>query len=68
MPKNGLGPGDVARELKRSVSWLRWLERQGIIEPPARDPLSGHRIYGPEDVERIREAVINRRKQAALVS
>ncbi len=59
--RSRLRPSDVARELGRSISWLRDLERKGIIAAPERDELSGHRIYKPEDIGKIREAVLNRR-------
>ena len=56
-----LRPIDVARQLGRSVAWLYTLERRGIIPPPARDPLNGRRMYPPEAVEEIREALLARR-------
>jgi DNA-binding transcriptional MerR regulator len=61
MVTNRLRPSDVARELGRSVSWLRILERRGIIEPAKRDALNGHRVYTIEDLEKIRGAVMKRR-------
>ena len=59
--KNKLRPIDVARQFDRSVAWLRTLERSGVIPPAQRDELSGARVYSPEDVEQIREAVLTRR-------
>ncbi len=59
--RNRFRPIDVARGFNRTVSWLRWLERTGVIPPAARDELNGARFYTSEDVDRIREAVLSRR-------
>ena len=59
--RNKLRGVDVARQFNRTVSWLRSLERQGIIPAPPRDPLNGARVYDPADVDKIREAVLSRR-------
>ncbi len=56
-----LRPVDVARAFNRSVSWLRGLERAGVIPAAARDPLNGNRVYPPEAVEQIREALLARK-------
>ncbi len=57
-----LRPVDVARALGRSVSWLRTLERSGVIPAPERDPWNGRRVYPPEAVEQIREILSQRRR------
>ncbi|MFI5339846.1 MAG: MerR family transcriptional regulator [Candidatus Methylomirabilales bacterium] len=62
MTPNRLRPIDVARQLGRSASWLKALERAGIIPPAQRDELSGARFYVAEDVERIRQALLARKR------
>ncbi len=64
MTRTRLRPVDVAREFGRSVAWLKGLEKAGVIPPAPRDELNGDRIYSPEDVQRIREAVLNRKRMA----
>lgn len=58
MTRKRLRPADVAKEFGRSPGWLKQLERKGIIPPAARDPFNGYRTYEPEDIERIRDAVL----------
>jgi len=48
---------EVARELGRSVDWLREAERRGKI-PKAQRDLNGWCVYTMEDVERLRELLI----------
>jgi len=60
--------GQVAAQFNRTASWLRQLEAKGIIPPAKRDELNGARVYQPEDVQRIRDAVLNRRRHAAASS
>ncbi len=63
-----LSIGTVAREVSRSESRLRVLERAGLIPPAGRLDGTGMRIYRPEDVARIRQALAElprRREQAA---
>ena len=56
-----VGPNKVARrEFGRTGDWLRRLERSGVIPPAPRD-FSGYRVYPPEHLARIREALANRR-------
>ncbi len=45
--------GEVARRTGVSVETVRYYEREGILEPPARRP-SGYRTYPEEAVRRIR--------------
>lgn len=45
--------GEVARRTGVSVETVRYYEREGILEPPARSP-SGYRAYPEEAVRRIR--------------
>ncbi len=63
-----LSIGTVAREVNRSETRLRVLERAGLIPPAGRLDGSGTRVYLPEDVARIRQALAalpRRREQAA---
>jgi DNA-binding transcriptional MerR regulator len=53
---------DVARMFERTPTWLKWLERTGVIPPARRDPINGYRMYGPDDVERIRQILSQKRK------
>ncbi len=39
---------DVARMFERTPTWLKWLERTGVIPPARRDPINGYRMYGPD--------------------
>ena len=64
MTRSRLRPVDVAREFGRSVAWLKSLEKTGVIPPAPRDELNGGRIYSQEDVERIRQALLARRRPA----
>ncbi|MFQ5514866.1 MAG: heavy metal-responsive transcriptional regulator [Myxococcota bacterium] len=45
--------GEVARRTGVSVETVRYYEREGLLDPPARRP-SGYRIYTQEAVRRIR--------------
>lgn len=45
--------GEVARRTRVSVETVRYYERAGILEPPARRP-SGYRAYPEETVRRVR--------------
>ncbi len=45
--------GEVARRTGVSVETVRYYEREGILDPPARRP-SGYRAYPEEAVRRIR--------------
>jgi DNA-binding transcriptional MerR regulator len=54
---------DVAREFDRSVAWLKWLEKVGVIPPAPRDELNGQRIYTEQDVAEIRRIVTGQRRQ-----
>lgn len=56
--------GQVAAEFNRTASWLRQLEARGVIPRAPRDPLNGERVYAAQDVERIREALLNRKANA----
>ena len=58
--------GQVAAQFNRTASWLRQLEARGIIPPAQRDKLNGARVYAPQDVERIREALLKRRQEASV--
>jgi DNA-binding transcriptional MerR regulator len=44
---------EVARLTGLSGWTLRYYEKIGLIDPIARDPSSGHRVYGPSDLSRI---------------
>jgi DNA-binding transcriptional MerR regulator len=59
--RKGLRTGEIADAFGRSTSWVRVLERRGILPEPERDPLNGRRVYPPEAVERIREILLARR-------
>ncbi len=58
---------DVARLFNRSASWLRELERHGVVPPAPRD-FSGHRLYSREDIETIRNIVTSRRRNGGTVA
>lgn len=45
--------GEVARRTGVSVETVRYYEREGILEPPARRP-SGYRAYPEDAVRRVR--------------
>ena len=45
--------GDVARQLDCHIETVRYYEGIGLIEPPQRTQ-SGHRVYGVDDVARLR--------------
>lgn len=49
----GLTIGQVAREANVGVETVRFYEREGLIDKPARRP-SGYRQYEPDVVRRIR--------------
>lgn len=44
--------GDLARQTGVDTQTVRFYEREGLIEAPARTP-AGYRRYGPHDVERL---------------
>jgi len=68
MTRIRLRPVDVARAFGRSVAWLKALEREGIIPPAPRDELNRERIYSPDDVERIRAILAERRRRPEPVA
>lgn len=45
--------GDAARLLDVTIDQLRNWERNGLIEIP-RDPANGYRLYGPDEIGRLR--------------
>ncbi|MFQ5699373.1 MAG: heavy metal-responsive transcriptional regulator [Myxococcota bacterium] len=45
--------GEVARAAGIGIDAIRFYERQGLIEKPARRP-SGYRVYGPQAVSHLR--------------
>jgi MerR family mercuric resistance operon transcriptional regulator len=49
----GLKIGQVAQQANVGVETIRFYERKGLIERPAR-PVSGFRRYPPEVVDRVR--------------
>lgn len=62
-----LRTGQVAAQFNRTAAWLRQLEIDGVIPPAERDELNGERVYTAEDVERIRQALLNRKRMAEVV-
>jgi DNA-binding transcriptional MerR regulator len=44
--------GELAASAGVDVQTVRYYEREGLVEPPARTP-SGYRIYGPAHLERL---------------
>lgn len=67
-PPRYLSIGTVSKEVKRSETRLRDLERAGLIPQAGRLDGTGMRIYLPEDVALIRQALAalpRRREQAA---
>ena len=54
MRNNYLTTGQVAKELKVSVTTLkRWLSEDSLVESTARNAI-GWRLFTPEDVEKIK--------------
>lgn len=47
-----MGPGEVTRQQRLTYDTLRSWERSGLIHV-ARDPATGQRRFGPEDVDRL---------------
>ncbi|MHB1845173.1 MAG: MerR family transcriptional regulator [Deltaproteobacteria bacterium] len=52
-PKRELRIGEVARAAGVKIDTLRYYERRGLLEEPARRP-SGYRAYPPEAVDLVR--------------
>ena len=44
--------GELARQAVVDVQTVRYYEREGLLDAPARTP-SGYRAYGPEHLERL---------------
>lgn len=44
--------GELARQAGVDVQTVRYYEREGLLDAPARTP-SGYRAYGPEHLERL---------------
>jgi Hg(II)-responsive transcriptional regulator len=53
MSEHRLTVGKIAKAAGVGVETLRFYEREGILEPPARTP-SGYRIYDASTIDRIR--------------
>ncbi len=51
---------EAARELGKSVQWLRFAEAKGKIPKPRRD-LNNWRLYTQEDIDEIRGMVLPNR-------
>ena len=47
-------------------STLRYYEQIGIIDPIARDPSSGHRVYSDKDIESLTPSRAWRRRACRL--
>ena len=47
--------GQVARRSGVGVETVRFYEREGLLNRPARSPSSGYRLYEEEVVARLRE-------------
>jgi MerR family transcriptional regulator, copper efflux regulator len=45
--------GEVARQIGLSIKTIRYYERRRLLEPPSRTE-GGYRLYGPEEVARLR--------------
>jgi DNA-binding transcriptional MerR regulator len=45
--------GEVARQTGLSIKTIRYYERRGLLEQPPRTE-GGYRLYGPEEVARLR--------------
>ena len=48
---------EAAKELGRSVSWLRDAEKKGRLSKARRD-LNGWRVYTEEDLQRLRKLLV----------
>jgi MerR family transcriptional regulator, thiopeptide resistance regulator len=46
--------GDLARRTGLTVRALHWYDQLGLLRPSQRTP-SGHRLYGPADVQRLQQ-------------
>lgn len=55
-----LSISEAARELGLSAEWLRQGEKRGSL-PSARRDRNGHRVYTPDDIERLRNRRLLRR-------
>jgi MerR family transcriptional regulator, thiopeptide resistance regulator len=56
-PTEDAGPwkvGVLARRTGLSVRTLHWYDQLGLLRPSRRSP-SGHRLYGPADVQRLQQ-------------
>jgi len=45
--------GELARQTGRSIKAIRYYEQRGLLEQPPRTE-AGYRLYGPEEVARLR--------------
>lgn len=52
----------AAEALSVTPSWLRFGERLGALPMARRNP-HGHRLYTPEDVDRLRRLGVGQRKK-----
>jgi MerR family transcriptional regulator, copper efflux regulator len=46
--------GEAARQAGVGVETIRFYERRGLIQRPAKPQASGFRVYSPEQIERIK--------------
>jgi DNA-binding transcriptional MerR regulator len=56
--KRWLRIGEVARELKCSVEWLRDAEKLGKM-PPAKQDIEGWQFYDEEDIEELKRRLFS---------
>ncbi|GAB21533.1 putative MerR family transcriptional regulator [Gordonia polyisoprenivorans NBRC 16320 = JCM 10675] len=60
-----IGVGELARETGPTVRTLHHDEAVGLLEPSARTD-SGHRLYGPTEIERLYRVATLRRLRLSL--
>jgi MerR family transcriptional regulator, copper efflux regulator len=51
---SGVTIGEAARRAGVGVETIRFYERRGLIQQPAKPPNSGFRVYSSEQIERIK--------------
>jgi MerR family transcriptional regulator, repressor of the yfmOP operon len=57
MIAEGLRIGEVARRVGTTPRTIRYYEQLGLLPAPAEREAGRHRVYGEQDVERLRDAL-----------
>jgi DNA-binding transcriptional MerR regulator len=56
-PESSLRIGDVAKLAGTTPRTIRYYEELGLLPQAPERPSGGHRLYSPEEVERLREVI-----------